>query len=111
MSNSLVYQGYAARIDFSSDDECFIGHIAGIKDVVGFHGESVSELKAAFEEAVNDYIETCNKVGKTPQKPYSGKLMLRIRPEIHAAVATAAELSGQSINQWAADALNRESSI
>lgn len=111
MSNSLVYQGYAARIEFSSEDECFIGHIAGIKDVVGFHGESVSELKSAFEEAVNDYIETCNKVGKTPQKPYSGKLMLRIRPEIHAAVATAAELSGKSINQWAAEALNRESSM
>jgi predicted HicB family RNase H-like nuclease len=111
MSNSLEYQGYAARIEFSSEDECFIGHIVGIKDVVGFHGESVSELKSAFEEAVNDYIETCNKVGKIPQKPYSGKLMLRIRPEIHAAVATAAELSGKSINQWAAEALNRESSM
>ena len=94
MSNSLVYEGYAARIEFSSHDECFIGHIAGIKDVVGFHGETVSELKAAFQEAVNDYLATCNIVGKTPQKPYSGKLMLRIRPEIHAAVATAAELSG-----------------
>ena len=82
-------------VQFSSEDECFIGHIAGIKDVVGFHGESVSELKAAFEEAVNDYLETCIKVGKNPQKPYSGKLILRIRPEIHAAVATAAELSGQ----------------
>ena len=54
MSNSLVYQGYAARIEFSSENECFIGHIAGIKDVVGFHGETVSELKAAFEEAVNN---------------------------------------------------------
>jgi predicted HicB family RNase H-like nuclease len=111
MSNSLVYDGYAARIEFSSEDECFIGHIAGIKDVVGFHGETVSELKTAFEEAVNDYLETCNIVGKTPQKPYSGKLMLRIRPEIHAAVAKAAELSGQSINQWASEALNREACL
>jgi predicted HicB family RNase H-like nuclease len=111
MSNSLVYEGYAARIEFSSDDECFIGHIAGIKDVVGFHGETVSELKTAFEDAVNDYLETCNRVGKTPQKPYSGKLMLRIGPEIHAAVATAAELSGQSINQWASEALNREACL
>jgi predicted HicB family RNase H-like nuclease len=49
MSNSLVFEGYAARIEFSSEDECFTGHIAGIKDVVGFHGETVSELKAAFE--------------------------------------------------------------
>ena len=111
MSNSMLYEGYAARIEFSSDDECFIGHIAGIKDVVGFHGETVSELKAAFEEAVNDYLETCNAVGKTPQKPYSGKLMLRIPPESHAAVATAAELSGQSINQWASEALNREARL
>ena len=111
MNNSLAYEGFAARVEFSSEDDCFIGHIAGIQDVVGFHGETVSELKAAFEEAVNDYLATCKKVGKAPQKPYSGKLMLRVSPEIHAAVAIAAELSGQSINQWASDALNREASL
>lgn len=111
MKNSLTYQGYAARIEFSSEDECFVGHIAGIQDTVGFHGESVAELKAAFEEAVEDYLETCERVGKTPQKPYSGKLMLRLPPEVHAAIATAAELSGQSINQWASEALNREASL
>lgn len=111
MNNALTYKGYAARIEFSAEDECFVGHIAGIKDKVGFHGETVSELKSAFEEAVEDYLVTCEKVGKTPQKPYSGKLMLRLRPEIHAAVATAAELSGKSINQWASDALNREANI
>lgn len=111
MNNSLTYQGYAARIEFSSEDECFIGHIAGIQDTVGFHGESVSELKEAFEEAVKDYLETCKAVEKSPQKPYSGKLMLRLKPEIHAAVASAAELSGVSINQWASDALNREASL
>lgn len=111
MKNSLTYQGYAARIEFSSEDECFVGHIAGIQDTVGFHGESVAELKAAFEEAVEDYLETCERIGKTPQKPYSGKLMLRLPPEVHAAIATAAELSGQSINQWASEALNREASL
>ncbi len=91
--------------------DCFIGHIAGIKDVVGFHAETATELKAAFEEAVDDYLETCDRLGKSPQKPYSGKLMLRISPEIHAAVATAAELSGKSINQWASEALNREANL
>jgi predicted HicB family RNase H-like nuclease len=108
MNNSLTYNGYSARIEFSSEDECFIGHIAGIQDVIGFHGETVAELKAAFEESVIDYLDTCAQIGKAPQKPYSGKLMLRIPPEIHAAIATAAELKGQSINQWATDALNRE---
>lgn len=101
--NTMTYKGYAAQIEYSDEDQCFIGHIAGIKDVVGFHGESVSELRAAFEEAVDDYLETCAKLNRSPQKPYSGKLMLRIPPEIHAAVAIAAEVSGKSINQWATE--------
>lgn len=100
---TMTYKGYAAQIEYSEEDQCFIGHIAGIKDVVGFHGESVSELRAAFEEAVDDYLETCARLNRSPQKPYSGKLMLRIPPEIHAAVAVAAEVSGKSINQWAAE--------
>jgi predicted HicB family RNase H-like nuclease len=101
--NTMTYKGYAAQIEYSDEDQCFVGHIAGIKDVVGFHGESVSELRAAFEEAVDDYLETCARLNRSPQKPYSGKLMLRIPPEIHAAVAVAAEVSGKSINQWAAE--------
>ena len=48
---------------------------AGIVDGVGFHGDSVDELKAAFREAVDDYIETCAKIGKEPQRPFSGKVM------------------------------------
>ncbi|HFQ94036.1 MAG TPA: type II toxin-antitoxin system HicB family antitoxin [Anaerolineae bacterium] len=100
---TMTYKGYAARIEYSDEDECFVGHIAGIRDIVGFHGESVAELRQAFEEAVDDYLETCEKLNRSPQKPYSGNLMLRIPPEVHAAVATSAEVSGKSINQWAAD--------
>ena len=111
MNSSLSYKGYTARIEFSSEDDCFIGHIAGVNDVVGFHAETVVDLKIACEEAVEDYLDTCNKVGKSPQRPYSGKLMLRMPPEIHAAVANAAELSGKSINQWASEALNREANL
>lgn len=103
--NTMSYKGYAARIEYSDEDQSFIGHIAGITDVVGFHGESVAELRAAFEEAVEDYLETCARLDRSPQKPYSGKIMLRLTPEIHAAVATAAQVSGKSINQWAAEAL------
>jgi predicted HicB family RNase H-like nuclease len=99
----MTYKGYAARIEYSDEDGCFIGHIAAINDVVGFHGDSVAELRQAFEEAVDDYLETCEKLGRAPQRPYSGNLMLRIPPEIHAAVATAAEVKGKSINQWAAE--------
>lgn len=101
--NTMTYKGYAARIEYSDDDGCFIGHVAGIQDVVGFHGDSVAELRTAFEEAVDDYLETCEKLNRPPQKPYSGNLMLRVPPELHAAIATAAEVSGKSINQWAAE--------
>lgn len=104
---TMTYKGYAARIEYSDVDNCFIGHIAGINDVVGFHGESVAELRAAFREAVDDYLETCEKLNRPPQRPYSGRIMLRIPPEVHAAVATAAEVSGKSINQWAADTFVR----
>ena len=74
--NTMLYRGYAARIEYSNDDGCFIGHIAGIDDVVGFHGESVAELRAAFEEAVDDSLQTCGKLNRSPQKPklYSGNL-------------------------------------
>jgi predicted HicB family RNase H-like nuclease len=99
--NVLEYKGYKARVELDPDDECFVGRLAGINDVVGFHGSSIEEIKAAFHEAVEDYLETCRKVGKTPERPYSGKVMFRIDPEIHARAARAAELSGVSLNQWA----------
>lgn len=103
--NTMIYKEYAARIEYSDEDKCFIGHIAGIKDVVGFHGKSVKELRTAFEESVDDYLETCKKIGRMPQKPYSGKLMLRIPPDVHAHAAMMAEAHSKSLNQWAADVL------
>lgn len=105
--NVMHYKDYSARIEYSDQDGCFVGHLAGIRDVVGFHGESVSELKAAFEEAVDDYLATCNKLQRSPQRPYSGKLMLRIDPGVHAKAAMLAEAEGKSLNAWAQEALQR----
>ncbi len=96
--NTMTYRGYAARIEYSDEDQCFVGHIAGIRDIVGFHGESVAELRSAFEEAVDDYLEACEKLSRAPQKPYSGKLMLRVPPEVHAAVAVAAEAFAKAVH-------------
>lgn len=100
---TMTYCGYAARIEYSDEDKAFVGHIAGITDSVGFHADTVAGLRAAFEEAVDDYLETCAKLGRPPQKPYSGKILLRVPPDVHAAVAVAAQVSGKSINQWAVD--------
>ncbi len=102
---AMNYKGYAARIEFDAEDEIFAGRIAGIRDVIGFHAETVEELKLAFHEAVDDYVAACEKVGKSPQKPYSGNLMLRVAPEVHSRAALAAELAGKSLNQWSEEVL------
>ena len=102
---TLTHNGYAARVEFDAADEIFSGHVAGINDIVGFHADTVEGLKAAFREAVEDYLATCRKLGKTPEKPYSGKVMFRISPEVHARAAHAAQLAGVSLNQWAEKAL------
>lgn len=107
MSNALIYKGYIAPIEFDADDGIFVGRLAGIRDGVSFHGESVPELRAAFEEAVDDYIATCAKIGKSPEKSYSGKLMLRVDPSLHARAVRAAELAGKSLNSWGAETLER----
>lgn len=105
MSKPLTYRGYAAHIEFDADDRLFVGRVAGIVDIVTFHGESVSELEQAFHEAVDGYLAMSEKLGRSPQKPCSGKLMLRIPPEVHARALMMAEAHGKSLNQWAADVL------
>jgi len=101
----MSYKGHAARIEFDAEDEIFAGHIAGIRDVVGFHADNVADLKTAFHEAVDDYLDACAKIGKAPQKPYSGNLMLRVSADVHSRAAIAAELSGKSLNQWGEEVL------
>ena len=107
MTNTMTYKGYAARIAYDDEDGILTGQIAGIRDGVGFHADSVDALKEAFYEAVDDYVATCAKIGKKPQKPYSGRVMFRVDPEVHRKAALAAELAGKSLNQWAEDVLNR----
>jgi predicted HicB family RNase H-like nuclease len=104
--NAMHYRGYSARVEYDDDDEIFIGHLVGINDIIGFHADTVAELKKAFTETVDDYIETCRRIGKQPEKPYSGKLMFRVKPEVHAGVARAANLAGKSLNRWAEEVLS-----
>jgi len=103
--NAMTYRGYAARIEYDAEDRIFVGRLTGIKDIAVFHGITVDELESAFHETVDHYLEVSKRTGHPAQKPYSGKLLLRIDPETHAAMAVASELSGVSLNQWAADAL------
>ena len=68
----MKYGGYVAKIEYDDDDEIFFGHLADICNSISFHADNVADLKAAFKEAVDDYIEMCAKIGKSPQKPEVG---------------------------------------
>lgn len=103
--NLLNHRGFTAAVEFDAEDRILVGRIAGINDVIGFHGRDAEEIEAAFIEAVEDYLETCDRVGKNPEKPYSGKVMLRVQPSIHAQAALAAQLKGVSLNQFGEAAL------
>ena len=93
--NAMTYKHYTARVEYDSEDRIFVGHIVGIRDIVSFHGGDVDELETAFHESVNGYLKACARLKQKPNKPYSGKLMLRLPPEVHAAAATAAEVAGR----------------
>jgi predicted HicB family RNase H-like nuclease len=97
---AIAYKGYYARIEFDPDDLLLVGKIAGIRDVVTFHADTPKGIVDAFKAAVDDYLKTCNGIGKEPDHPYSGRLQIRVDPELHAQVSRAAELAGLSFNQW-----------
>jgi len=103
--NSMTYKGYLSRIEYDDEDRIFIGRLTGIRDIVTFHGDSVTALETAFHEAVDDYLQACERLGQQPEKPASGNLMLRVPSEVHQAAIAAARASGTSLNQWAAKAL------
>ena len=103
----MNYKGFSARVEYDDEDGIFHGRLAGIRDGVGFHAETVEGLRAAFQEAVEDYQETCAKIGKDPQRAYSGQMMFRVNPEVHRRAALAAELAGKSLNQWAEEVLGK----
>ncbi|MEW4466307.1 type II toxin-antitoxin system HicB family antitoxin [Parasphingorhabdus sp. JC815] len=107
MNNVMNYKGYSARVEYDDDDGIFFGQVAGLRDGIGFHADTVEDLRTAFHEAVDDYLETCAKAGKEPDREYSGKVMFRINPELHARIAKNAEMAGMSINQWGERVLNQ----
>lgn len=105
--NAMSYKGYTARIEFDERDNIFVGRVLGVKAIIGFHGETVTELRADFEAAIDFMIEESQKQGITPEKPASGNLMLRVSPELHADALIAAQAAGKSLNQWATEALSQ----
>jgi predicted HicB family RNase H-like nuclease len=105
--NTMNHGGYTARIEFDERDGLFVGRILGLRSILSFHGETVTQLRREFAAAVKDYLSDCAEQGVAPEKPASGKLLLRVPPEIHSRAIVAAQAKGKSLNQWATEALQR----
>lgn len=99
MKNILTYKDYSGTVEYSEADSCLFGRIVGIRDIVSYEGESVLEIRQAFEDAVDDYVEHCRSIGKEPNKAYSGKIQLRMPPNLHADLAMQATAQNKSLNQ------------
>lgn len=108
MKDVLVYKEFIGSVHFNADDEVFFGKIEGIEDLVTFEGNSVPEIKGAFEEAVNDYIELCKENGKKVEKSYKGSFNVRITPETHKKAKRLALMKGMSLNQFIQKAVEEE---
>jgi len=105
--STMEYNGYRGSVEFSQEDRVLHGRILGIEDIVSFEGSHVDELERAFREAEDDYLKFCEEIGKTPERAYSGRIPLRITPELHRSLALLAESSGDSLNAWLARELTQ----
>ncbi len=96
----IEYKGYIGHVEFDDEAEIFHGEVINTRDVITFQGKTVDEIKQAFRDSVEDYLDYCAKLGQEPEKPFTGKFMLRIPPDLHRKIFVAAKQSGESINAW-----------
>lgn len=106
MANNLTYKGYVGTVEYSTEDEVFYGKVFGINDLVNFEGQSVAEIKKSFEEAVDDYLETCKELGKSPEKTFKGSFNVRVSSYVHKNAALAATQQNVSLNDFVKAAIS-----
>ena len=102
----MKYKGYSALIRYSPEDECFVGSLLGITDIVSFEGESVADMRRELKASVESYLGDCKEMGRDPDRPFSGKLNLRLPSATHRALSIRAEATGRSINDLIVSAVD-----
>jgi predicted HicB family RNase H-like nuclease len=103
----LKYKGYIGHVEFDDEAGIFHGEVLDTRDVITFQGTNVDEIKAAFRESIDDYLDFCESRKEQPDKPFSGKFILRMSPELHHKIYITARRSGKSLNKWAIETLER----
>ena len=107
MATVMHYRSYVAVVEYDEDADIFHGRTINLRDIVTFQGRSSKELKKSFAESVEFYLSVCKKKGIEPEKPFTGKFVVRLKPEVHRAAVEAAASSGKSLNAWVAEQLER----
>ena len=103
----MEYKGYYAIVQFDDDAGVFHGDIIGTRDTITFQGETVAELRQAFQDAIDDYLAVCAELGHEPSKPYSGRIEIRIAPDMHRFADEAASKVGQTLDEWLTETVER----
>lgn len=101
----MEYKGYIGKVEFDDEANVFHGEVINLRDVITFQGTTVNQLRKAFRESVDDYLQFCAERGESPEKPYSGKFMVRVEPQLHKALAIKAKTSHKSLNALIHDTL------
>jgi len=104
----LNYKDYVGHVEFDEDAEIFYGEVINTKDIITFQGKTVAQIKKAFVESIDDYLDFCAKRDESPEKPFSGKLNLRLTPEVHREVFIAAKRDKKSLNNWIVSVIVKE---
>ncbi|MBQ9990510.1 MAG: type II toxin-antitoxin system HicB family antitoxin [Lachnospiraceae bacterium] len=107
MNSMLEYKGYHASIEYDAEDNIFVGEVFGITDSLNFHGTSVTELKEMFEQSIDNYLELCEKIGKSPDKEFKGTFNIRIPSEMHKRAALEAAKQKITLNQYVMKAIDQ----
>ena len=103
----MNYQGYQTSVTFEEEADIFHGSVVNTRDVITFQGRSIDEIRIAFKDSVNEYLKFCAERGREPEKPYSGRIALRIPASLHRTASSAARAEGKSLNSWLAAAVER----
>ncbi|MDR3096040.1 MAG: type II toxin-antitoxin system HicB family antitoxin [Paraburkholderia sp.] len=107
-TNVFEYKGYVGSIDFSVEDKILNGKILFINDLVTYEAETLPGLEAAFNEAVDFYLQTCAEEGLVADKPCSGSFNVRIPQDVHRSAQVEAARRGQSLNDFVRESIENE---
>jgi predicted HicB family RNase H-like nuclease len=96
----LEHKGYIGKVEFDYGTETFHGEVVSLKDVFTFEGGSVEEIRRAFRDSIDDYLEFCEERGEDPERPFTGQYRLRISSELHRSASMLSQREGTSLNEW-----------